>query len=86
MKIIDNSDTKTLGESLSYLLRCCGDLSFKEMVINSNSGNTQKIFLDAINKIDIDNETVLFYGATGICDFLNLNNVLSISIIGDKAL
>ena len=83
MKIIDESTEKTLGDSLSYLFRNTKILDDKEVVINSNSGNTQTIFLNSIEKIVLGNETVLFYGENGVNDFLNLNNVLSVSIVGD---
>ena len=52
-----------------------------ELVINSNSGTTQTIFLDYIKTIKIYNNFVIFIGLMGNHDFLNLNNVLSISIV-----
>ena len=79
-----NKNTKnSLGMSLWRLLRGYDDLTDKELVINSNSSNKQTIFLDCIKKIEVHDESVLFYGKYKINDFLNLKNVLSISIVGD---
>lgn len=81
IEIVDDSDSKTLGESVAFLLEKFEDLDSKELVINSNSGHTQNIFLECMERLVVDDENIIFYGKTGNCDFLNLNNVLSISVV-----
>ena len=82
-EIIDMTTKMSSGVALCRLLSSFEDLDDKEFVINSNSSNTQTIFLDCIEKMEIYDESVLFHGKNGINDFLNLNNVLSISVIGE---
>ena len=82
-EIMDMTTKMSSGLALCRLLSNYEDLDDKELLINSNSGNTQTIFLDCIEKMEIYDESVLFHGKNRINDFLNLKNVLSISIVGD---
>ena len=70
-----------LGYGVAQILNGLDKTECSELVINSNSGTTQTIFLDYIKTIKIYNNFVIFIGLMGNHDFLNLNNVLSISIV-----
>lgn len=74
-------NTEVLGFGVSEILKGLDKKECSELVINSNSGTTQTIFLDYIKTIKIYNNFVIFIGLMGNHDFLNLNNVLSISIV-----
>ena len=83
VKIINHSGGSTLGCGLDQILRKSDSLYVNggELVINSNSGVTQNIFLGTIEKIQICDNYAIFYGLSGVRDFLNLENVLSISLM-----
>ena len=83
MLLLDNSTDNTLGKNLNNLFEKNNPLTDKELVINSNSHNPQRIFLDSIDEIIIHDDSVIFNGDNGVKDFLNLNNVMSISIVDD---
>ena len=82
--IVDNSSENTLGKTVYRLFEKYPVLNGKEIIINSNSGTTQTVFLDAIEKVVIYNQSMIFYGIAEADDFLNLNNVLSLSIVGEE--
>ena len=75
-------DTKLLGNGVSEILNDLDKTDCLELVINSNSGTIQSIFLDSIKTIKIYKNYVIFIGLNENRDFLNLNNVLSISVVG----
>lgn len=83
VKIINHSGGSTLGCGLDQILRKSDSLYVNggELVINSNSGVTQNIFLGTMEKIKISDNYAIFYGLSGVRDFLNLENVLSISLM-----
>ena len=84
VKIINHSGGSTLGCGLDQILRKSDSLFYVnggELIINSNSGVTQNIFLGTIEKIQICDNYAIFYGLSGVRDFLNLENVLSISLM-----
>ena len=83
MLVLDNSTDNTLGKNLHNLFEKYNPLTDKELIINPNSRNQKRIFLDSIDEIIIHDESVIFNGINGVKDFLNLNNVLSISIVND---
>ena len=84
VKIINHSGGSTLGCGLDQILSKSDGLFYVnggELVINSNSGVTQNIFLGTMEKIKICDNYAIFYGLSGVRDFLNLENVLSISLM-----
>lgn len=83
LKLVNKFENNSIGMTLWHLLRGYEDLTDKELVINSNSDKQQDIFLGCIKRIEIYDESVIFYGESEINDFLNLKNVLSISIVSD---
>ena len=83
VKINDRTLRDSLGLAFSKLLFASRPLNNKELVLNSNNGKMQSVFLDNIESIEICEEGVLFYGKNGTNDFLNLENILSITILGD---
>ena len=81
----NSSEFGTSGYGLYEVLSVVDNLDEHdvELIINSNSGVTQTIFLNAIKTIQIYDNFAIFVGLNGIRDFLNLNNVLSMSLMGD---
>lgn len=72
---------ETLGDCFSELLDNLDDLSNKKLVINSNSGKSQEVYLNSIETLILFDEAILIFGKNGNNSFLNLKNVLSIIIL-----
>ena len=69
VKIINHSGGSTLGCGLDQILRKSDGLFY----VNGGLGT--------IEKIQICDNYAIFYGLSGVRDFLNLENVLSISLM-----
>lgn len=76
-------NTELLGHGLYELLQNLDNLNGLELLITSNSGITETIFLDSIKTMKIYKNYVVIFGLNENRVFLNLNNVLSVSIVGE---
>ena len=83
MLVQDNSADNTLGKTVNKLFENHQTLDDKELVINPYSYKSQTIFLDSIDEIIIHDDSIILNGSNGVRDFLNLNNIISISIVDD---
>lgn len=87
VNILDCCESGSLGYGLYEILN--GDDNTventeRELVINSNSGACQTVFLNLIETIVIYNKIAIFEGYNGIKDLLNLENVLSMTVRGGE--
>lgn len=79
----DLSSMGSLGHGLMKMLIDIGDLDDLQLIIISNSKANEIICLDSVNSIKIYDDCAIFYNNSGIREFLNLNNVLSMSLVSD---
>ena len=77
------SDNDSLGHGLDVILNGGEHLDGLTLVIISYLGNKHDLDLDSVESIKIYNDGAVFIEKNGYREFLNLKNVLSVSLIGD---
>ena len=79
----DLSSMGSLGHGFKMIIDEIDDLTGLQLVIISNSKADEVICLDSVKYIRIYDNCAVFVNNSGIREFLNLKNVLSMSLIGD---
>lgn len=79
----DLSSMGSLGHGFQMIIDEIDDYTGLQLVIISNSKANEVICLDSIKSIRIYDDCAVFINTSGIREFLNFKNVLSMSLIGD---
>ena len=77
----DLSELRSLGHGFRLMLDEMDNLDELQLVIISNSKANEIICLDSVKFIRIYNDCAIFVNRSGIHEFLNLKNVLSMSLV-----